>query len=135
MDNLNDWLYIVLLVIAVISGLLKSVKKNKQPEEILRQPEPDLDEDQEYWEWETNPVPKPAEIEKKEKTPPPLPKQSAYIPLFKEGERNIHTGVNSLNQPEDVLQEVFPLLPTDVSDHTEEWKKAIIYSEILKRKY
>jgi hypothetical protein len=139
MDNLSDWLYIVLLVIAGISGLLGSVKKVKQPKEILGQPDldpvPDFDEDQEFWDWETKPIPKPVETEKKEKTPPPTPRQSTYTPLFIEGERNIHPAVNIFNQPEESYQETSPHIPVASPGDIDEWKKAIIYSEILNRKY
>ena len=35
MDNLGDWLYIVFLIIAAVSGLLGSGKKKKRPSEVL----------------------------------------------------------------------------------------------------
>ncbi|MCD7916838.1 MAG: hypothetical protein LUG96_17245 [Tannerellaceae bacterium] len=38
MDNLGDWLYIILLVVAGASGLFRSGKKKKTPTKVLGQP-------------------------------------------------------------------------------------------------
>ncbi|MDR1557561.1 MAG: hypothetical protein LBS88_11135 [Tannerellaceae bacterium] len=129
MDNLGDWLYIVLIVIAGISSLLSSIKKKKQPEEILRQPDPG--EYQDYWDWETAPQPQPAEAKKKEEAPG----KPAYIPLFKEGERSMTLVADAFDQAEEPSQENAFCLSGESFQDIDEWKKAVIYSEILNRKY
>ncbi|MDR1645022.1 MAG: hypothetical protein LBS05_04260 [Tannerellaceae bacterium] len=131
MDNLGDWLYIVLLVIAGISGLLSSGKKKKQPEEVWQQPEPETPE---YSEWDSSPwdpAPQPA-------PPAPLPRRAeqpiktkqAYVSLFQEGERNVAN-----RQTENPPQEIPPLISAENLRDADELKKAILYSEIFNRKY
>ena len=134
MDNLGDWLYIVLLVIAGISGLLSAGKKKQreQPREILGQPEyefdPEYSEQEEVHE-EIFLPPKPAKAEQKKKTPETT---HTYIPLFREGERMLTTP--------DLFSEAStdnrnPSISGDTFQDMDELKKAIIYSEILHRKY
>ncbi|MDR1937666.1 MAG: hypothetical protein LBQ73_04090 [Tannerellaceae bacterium] len=134
MDNLGDWLYIVLLVIAGISGLLGAGKKKKQPTEELDEPGNVSDPD--YWPQEVVIPPlQPVKTEKKRKT---QKKQSGYISLFTEGERSIATSsIPDLysTQPEDAFGESRPGVSGDTFQDADELKKAIIYSEILNRKY
>jgi hypothetical protein len=125
MDNLGDWLYIVLLVIAGISGLLSSARKKKQPEkETERLPDADDAPESEYWDWEMPTEPQYVETEKTEQTPPPKP--PAYIPLFKEEEVKL---------PEESFHGKPLALSGEDFKNVDELKKAIIYSEILNRKY
>jgi hypothetical protein len=113
MDNLDNWLYIVLMVIAGISGLLSSGKKKKRPEEILKQPE--MNKTPENHDWETiSPLKKPV-----------------YTPLFKEGERNI---VHQQTEEKPIQENRITVSEENFRD-MDELKKAIIYSEILNRKY
>lgn len=42
MDNSGDWIYIVFLVVAAISGLLNTKGKKKHPTEVLGQPGYDM---------------------------------------------------------------------------------------------
>ena len=39
MDNLGDWIYIVFLIVAAVSGLFSSKNKKKRPTQVLGQPE------------------------------------------------------------------------------------------------
>ena len=96
MDNIGDWLYIVFLVIAGISGLFssKEKKKKKGRPEILGQPDKEIVSDEQpqpagekgFWEiWEeikqapAQPTPKPEEKprpiqeDKPRKAPPTVP--------------------------------------------------------------
>jgi hypothetical protein len=113
MDNLDSWLYIVIMIIAGISGLLSSGKKKKRPEEILRQSE--MNKTPEDHEWETT---------------SPL-KMSVYTPLFKEGERTI---VHQQAEEKPTQENQLAVSEENFRD-MDELKKAIIYSEILNRKY
>ncbi|MDR2811127.1 MAG: hypothetical protein LBB84_11340 [Tannerellaceae bacterium] len=131
MDNLGDLLYIVLLIIAGISWLLGlgKNKKQEQPREILEQP--DYEIESEYSNPEEIFPPKPTETKKKEKTFKPT---QTYTPLFGEGERTVTTPVvDSFSElsPNDEN----PGISGDTFQDMEELKKAIIYSEILNRKY
>lgn len=137
MENLGDWLYIILLVIAGISGLLSSGRKKKQQQQAAPRrvdPEPYYEEEQtpqqpkSFWDIleevqnEGGSV-FPVEPVKQPQTPKPsnLPKppKSHYVPI-----------------KEQKLEEDDPFfIPSGSFHDTEELKKAIIYTEILNRKY
>ncbi len=145
MDNLGDWLYIVLLVIAGISGLFSSGKKKRQgstpPEQPVFDPE-QQSEPKGFWEIfeeiqkekQPQPVPQSVTIEKKKKTQrkDSLSRPSSYQqktqtekhPASRQSTRFSET-------PED---DAFSIQAESFQD-TEELRKAIIYSEILNRKY
>ncbi|MDR2388267.1 MAG: hypothetical protein LBD89_00570 [Tannerellaceae bacterium] len=129
MDNLGDWLYIILLVVAGIGGVLNSGKKKKREEsrEILR--EPDYEMDPEYSNSEEIFPPKSAKAKKERKIPKTT---QTYIPLFGEGERTVTTpDLSSESSPDNENQGI----SGETFHDKEELKKAIIYSEILHRKY
>ncbi|MDH6306618.1 hypothetical protein M2459_003389 [Parabacteroides sp. PF5-5] len=151
MDNLGDWLYILILVAAGISGL-SSGKKKKQAQQPPRQQPSygDINKPQETQEqkgfWEIfdemqqehkrqqpaqQPMPQQIKTEKPKKT---QKKQTVVsTPAFKEGERAIMaTAKSSLANSSDT--EDFNLLEDSLLE-VEELKKAVIYSEILNRKY
>ncbi len=129
MDNLGDWLYIVLLIAAGISGLLSSGKKKKRSAQMPTHPEAEpyteekphetksfwdvLDEVQkeQYRPQQQKPKPQPVK-QKVEKVSTPKPKNRI------------------IEQEEDAFA-----ISSDSFHDTEELKKAIIYSEILNRKY
>jgi hypothetical protein len=129
MDSLGDWLYIILLVIAGISGILNSGRKKKreQPREILGQP--DFEIEPEYSSPEEVFPPKMTGVKKERKTPKAT---QTYVPLFREGERTVTT-------PESFSESSFNDETQGISGDTfqdmEELRKVIIYSEILHRKY
>jgi hypothetical protein len=131
MDNLGDWLYIVLLVIAGIGGILNAGKKKKegQPTEVLGEPDYDYEPEDPYREITLPPPPEPADTKKK------TPKtQKSYIPLFREGEQTFATPAGDLfSDPS--LDDEHQGISGDTFQDMEEVKKAIVYSEILHRKY
>ena len=43
MDNLGDWLYIVFLIVAAVSGLFGSGKKKKRQTEVLGRPDSEIE--------------------------------------------------------------------------------------------
>jgi hypothetical protein len=132
MDNLNEWFYIILSVVAVISGILSSVKKRKRSEEVQRQRDINDGVPEAEWEtaWETaTPVPQPVRhpIQKTART------QLASDFLFKEGERTLSPAYSEIDK-EKKNPESSVALEGDLQN-VDELKKAIIYSEILNRKY
>lgn len=46
MDNLGDWIYIVFLIVAAVSGLFSSKNKKKRPTQVLGQPEYDTTQEE-----------------------------------------------------------------------------------------
>lgn len=154
MDNLGDWLYIVFLIIAAVSGLFGSGKKKKQPKPKSAQPHstvetsPDSKPAKGFWEIlqeelngpEQAPAPTKKVIAKKTITPPNTVKSKAYSTTtpFLAGEKaaaSIPQQQNAILMEEidsdnhSITREDFNLQDID------EVRKAIIYSEILNRKY
>ena len=142
MDNAGDWLYIVFLIIAGISSLFGSKNKKKRPKQILGQPDrvivtnEDNVPDKGFWEiLEEMQNPKPA------KQPVPTPKRkkkqqqvadpSPFLAAEKVTDKQSSAG-NRLVVPS--TEEEIPL--TDIEfDNAAELRKAVIYTEILNRKY
>ena len=143
MDNLGDWLYIILIAIAGISGLFSSNKKKRQQREMREQQQrdiivtPETASDKDFWEVypEYEPekpiVIKPAKRNKSQSTasPPPLP--------FLKGESEIE---RIIRQQEGspllaVEEETKPLISSEDLHDSDALRKAVIYSEILNRKY
>ncbi|MDR1499747.1 MAG: hypothetical protein LBI58_02070 [Tannerellaceae bacterium] len=136
MDNIGDWLYIILLVIAGISGILSSGKKKRQTEERRQQ---DAEGDTpEYSDWETLPevipealpTPQPINTHPKQKT---TQVQSRHT-IFKEGERAIAPLHSEQTMEKDSPESSIVISGEDFRN-IDELKRAIIYSEILNRKY
>jgi hypothetical protein len=141
MDNLGDWLYIILLVIAGISGLLSSARKKKQPAEVLEQPDIYGDETPDdsfphpdgrtlFPPYHDIPAPAPAAIEKKKET-----LTDYFSKPSQEGQRVIQTSFADLSEAGDSSWETGFHISGESFQDTDEAKKAIIYSEILNRKY
>lgn len=141
MDNAGDWLYIVFLAIAGISGLFGSKNKKKQPKQVARQPEREIfttDEDvpqKGFWEVlqeMQNPEPqvRPAPKSQKQK------KQKAATSPFLTGEKTtvkqMAAQASSTRIP--ISEEESNLQDLEF-DNAAELRKAVIYSEILNRKY
>jgi hypothetical protein len=132
MDNWGDWLYIVLLVIAGISGILSSGKKRKQPTEILGDPDYTDSSEPEYSNQEEEiSSPQPIITKTTEKKPDA---RKNYTPLFKEGERIMPDSVSNLFS-DSPCEDDKRGISGDALQDMEELKKAILYSEILHRKY
>ena len=142
MDNAGDWLYIVFLIIAGISSLFGSNNKKKRPKQILGQPDREIVTNEDnvpdkgFWEiLEEMQNPKPA------KQPVPTPKRkkkqqqvadpSPFLAAEKVTDKQSPAG-NRLVVPS--TEEEIPL--TDIEFYNAaELRKAVIYTEILNRKY
>lgn len=139
MDNIGDWLYIIFLIIAAISGMRssnKNKKKRQGQEEVIRPPknkkrstpqEVTLDEP------ETARVIPQAEPVLSSADPTTIPEP----PVFEEGKRIVRdddlageTVMNVTGTPQ--KRQATTCNPLSDPD---ELKKAIIYAEILNRKY
>ena len=131
MDNLGDWIYIVFLIIAAVSGLFSSKNKKKRPTQVLGQPghdtfpEENTSSGKGFWEiLEEMQNPKPA---KQPVATPPAPFPTAK----KMTDRQSPVG-NRIVVPPVEEENSF----TDIEfDNAAELRKAVIYTEILNRKY
>ena len=141
MDNIGDWLYIVFLIIAGISGIISSAKKKKRSAEMPQPsvndtfPEEQPEEKKSFWDIlqemqqeDTEPeviIQEEKVLQKKYKTPPP-------IPFFTERENVVSSIKKEATIP-------LPIKEENIQDSSfqnmEELRKAIIYTEILNRKY
>lgn len=141
MDNAGDWLYIVFLVIAGISGLFGSKNKNKRPKQASRQPEREIviaDEDvpqKGFWDtWQEmqNPQPQVQPTPKKLKQK----KQKAATSPFLAGEKTTvkQMAAEAARTRIPIMEEESNLQDLEF-DNAAELRKAVIYSEILNRKY
>jgi hypothetical protein len=123
MDNIGDWLYyIIILAVAGISWVSNLNKKKHQEAESPIPAAPR--------EMHVPPPPAPSRTRKK----PPVPRHAEQPskPSFltaNEGERAIKTEWSSEEEKEVVLAEELNLTDIDT------FRKAIIYAEILNRKY
>lgn len=128
MDNIGDWLYVVFIIIAAASSLLSSGRKKKQSKEILGQP------GKEFHPYQP-PVPPAPRPEKKTPQPVARPQTKKQPSPFLQAEKNARSymspppPVTSFNEPEPE-----PALELDFRC-ADDLKKAVIYSEILNRKY
>lgn len=129
MDKIGDWLYIVFIIIAGISGLISSGKKKKTPTEVLGQPNYDQPKRQPANNnpWDTV-----------RKEPPPLSKnkkkRKQETSPFLAGETSSFAAtymVETINQ----LDPEPEYTPEITIENPDDLRKAIIYSEILNRKY
>jgi len=120
MEHVGDWLYYVIFFGIAIVSLINSVAKKKPVETVSPPP---------VYE---SPAPPPAPLSVRRKTPPPTPKRSKssdrYDALFqKEGQRVFENEATTDNE----------ITTTDnwSLNDAETMRKAIIYTEILNRKY
>ena len=141
MDNAGDWLYIVFLIIAGISSLFGSKNKKKRPKQILGQPDREIVTNEDnvpdkgFWEiLEEATTPQKPEAptapihKKKKKTPASKP--------FLSTEQEIQKSKVSSSQPMNFPAEEEHSMLEDIEfNNAEELRKAVIYSEILNRKY
>lgn len=138
MDNLSDWLYIVLLAIAGVSSLFSSKKKKKSPTEVLGQPDRDIVVEQEdvpqkgFWEIleemqkeKPQPVARPVARH----TPSPAP----FLTVENNTVRKKAQAVGSI-MATSIPAEESKSLEFELGNPAE-LRKALIYAEILNRKY
>lgn len=140
MDNLGDWIYIVFLAIAGLSGLISSARKKKQEAEASMPPvESDELPDSEKGFWDMF-----EEMQKKQAEPVSLPKQSSRPSASKQKPSRTpfltsESRIQSLSSIETIVSleedEAFALDVSEDFHDPEEIRKAIIYTEILNRKY
>jgi len=125
MDEFGDWIYIIIMVVVGISSLFSSKNKKKaqqqtqMPSPVPFEPSfPDL------------PVPK----KKERKQPPPVPKQMKRQPF---NTYSTIPSVETLTQIENnLLQEEENTIVGNLQlADPDTFRKAVIYAEILKRKY
>ena len=141
MDNVGDWIYIVFLFVSAISGLFSSKNKKKRPTQVLGQPghdsypEENTSSGKGFWEiLEEATTPQKPEAptapiqKKKKKTPASKP--------FLSTEQEIQKSKVSSSQPMNFPAEEEHSMLEDIEfNNAEELRKAVIYSEILNRKY
>lgn len=133
MDNVGDWLYIVFLIIAAVSGLFSSKdKKKKSRPDILGQPDREImpndqpTEGKGFWEILED-------MQKETQKPKPAPRQKQVKPKV---EKNIPNHIATRPSVRmSAIEEEPGLMPEDTFRDIEELKKAIICAEILNRKY
>ena len=152
MENIGDWLYIVIIIIAAISSIFSSVRKkakqvsSQQTQQTHRpqhtQQREIIDDDvfeDDYWgkkqtfDLEPAPVviPKPSAMPLQHSTP----KQSASTFIkSQEGQRLIiKDNMDSIFAENEAEQASFTL--EDLPSDAEEWRKVLLYNEIYNRKY
>lgn len=144
MENSGDWLYIVFLAVAAVSSLFSSKKKKKRPTEILGQPDTEvITSDQStpqkgFWELledakkEFNRELKPQTTEKKkqnkkQKAPAPKPFLSAEAEIQQSSIFAASSGP-TIEEEHSIMQDI-------EFKNTSDLRKAVIYAEILNRKY
>ena len=145
MDNAGDWLYIVFLIIAGISGLFSSKNKKKRPKpdrEIMPNDQPtegkgfwEILEDMQKETQKPKPAPRQKQVKSKVEKPQVVTSSPASSP-FLSAEKNIPNHIAT--QPSvrmSAIEEEPGLMPEDTFRDIEELKKAIICAEILNRKY
>ena len=124
MDEIGNWIYIILMFVVLISSVFKSFTKKKEQQQA-QIPVPEALE-------EVFPFP-PAPKKKTKKLPPPIPvqKRQAYSSLFAfpSVAESLQAELSMNQEPENTLADEL-----DLTDH-ESFRRAIIYSEIINRKY
>lgn len=150
MDNLGDWLYIVFLVIAVISGLFSGKKKKHpvaKPVQPREQTEDPLDTEKEKTFWEILEEMQKSTQEAKPRTKKvPATKQVSTKTVKASAAPSPFLAGESIGSSRIPKQNSILLEETYEADHrinsedfhlqdVDEVRKAIIYSEILNRKY
>lgn len=147
-ENISDWLYIIFMAIAGLFSLIGSKNKKKRSPEILGQPEAEIvikkqeEPQKSFWEIVQEkqdkprevpqPASSPASISTDKKKQKPLKKTQPAPFLSIENAYHKPEPVNSL--PDTILEEenIF----TDIEfNNAAELRKAVIYTEILNRKY
>ena len=130
MDNAGDWLYIVFLAIAGISSLFSSKNKKKRPKQILGQPDKDIVTSEKevpakgFW-----------EILEEMQKPEPVKQPAAAPKPFLAGEKMADRQSSARNRlATPPAEEESPLTEIEF-DNAAELRKAVIYTEILNRKY
>lgn len=146
MDNIGDWLYIVLLIVAGVSSIFSSSRKKTPPSEVLGQPGSDIPQPTKKASkgsiWDMFEEIKRAQeqtmersvLPKTEKKLTEKKKKQTPSPFISEEGANI--GIASVAKQKTEMQEIQPDYSQEITINShEDLRKAIIYSEILNRKY
>jgi len=124
MEDIGDWIYIILMVVVVISSLVKSISKKKE-QQPTQMPVPRPPK-------QAFPAP-PAPAKKSRRMPPPVPEhlRQSFSSLFETSTiaESIKTEIALMPEQESALADEL-----DFTD-AEAFRKAVIYSEIINRKY
>ena len=135
MDELGNWIYIILMVVVAISSLFSSMNKKRRQQQA-EIPERDMPETpyQEIPVPFPDPAPAPSSVKKIRPTSSPVTERFRHQPLsslmsFPLTETSEQTAISQVTDDEYVLVD-----DLDLTD-TESVRKAVIYSEILKLKY
>ena len=140
MENIGDWLYIIILIIAGISSVISSARKKARqaseqsmPREIIT--DNTFDDDNDPWDYQTTEEPAPFIQPQTKQVHRSAPKQSKYnFNKSQEGQSAIvRNDTDSLFTHAEEVH--VPIAIEDLSENTEEWRKAFIYSEIFTRKH
>lgn len=146
MDNVGDWIYIVFLIIAAVSGLFGSKNKKKRPTQVLGQPghdtyqEENTSSEKGFWEMREdvkNVAPKRTSPSKTTHKKIKKKKEGKSPNAFLSAEKEIYqpnAGV-AHSTPNFPIEEEHSVLEDVEFNNAEELRKAVIYSEILNRKY
>jgi len=143
MENLGDWLYFIIIVVIGIGSMFSSAKKKKREEQDKQQPAPPPDivtsetaSDRDFWDILT----------KNEETFPPVVKTYSKTKRksvnqtpqpFLTAESEIEKAIRKQN-PESAFkeeEEIPPIVSASDFHDPDTIRKAVIYTEILNRKY
>ena len=145
MEEFGDWIYVIILVIAGISSVISSFRKNAKQKEEAAQAQPETQQpevirgdvfDDDFWgagDQKQEPVkviPAPAGIPQYK----PIEQLTYRFDQHKEGTSSFnHNKKESiLLENEDIFTTVtLEDLPKDIDD----WRNAFVYNEIFNRKY
>lgn len=139
MDSLGDYIYLIVILIAGLSGILKKRKKKAEQEKEIFSELPDLDDViPEFQTYENPPRPffETAEVKPEQKSQPVIQSYETIDDFRK---------LRATKQVDPVRSHLAPIMPP-VSDDSqdlpeislgapEDAKKAFIYAEIFNRKY
>lgn len=139
MEDIGDYLYFVVLLIAMISGLLKSKKKKAQEQETYEREPREIDLDEVLQELDPY-FEKPAPVVRPEpqKSAPERYqtyesiKDSSALRAKKQVAKTIHSKIKT----ESIFEEPATVETFQVSiNNLDDAKRAFVYSEIFNRKY
>ncbi|MDL2256331.1 hypothetical protein LJC44_05845 [Parabacteroides sp. OttesenSCG-928-G06] len=152
MENIGDWLYIILIGVAGIVSIISSGKKKKIEEEAKKKMPPrdivtpETASDRGFWEMilypeaENQPKPQPAKTTKnahKTSQSQAKPARTQTEQPFLAGETEIERAIRLQGNDMRAFDEeiITPLITPEEFQNPETLKKAVLYSEILNRKY
>ncbi|MDR2120461.1 MAG: hypothetical protein LBP64_06270 [Tannerella sp.] len=131
MDNFEDWLYYIIFLVIGIVSYVGSAKKKNRDETVAPPPPPAYPE---YEEQAPSPVPIPPG--ERRTSLPPVPERvkraGGYVSLFQDEGRRVSDNTASLLSEETYEKSIADKMELNSADA---FRKAVIYAEILNRKY